>query len=179
MGWIWAGSGDYYWRGVSFCSRIRLVQTQCYLIRCFVRCTNNFIISFSYHLFRNRYMKYLYPYECEKKALSTQSELQAAIDGNRREGRRTSYGQFDSQMQGQLQHLVSPQLRGICCKFNNILCDWDEQTQYSGVCPFVLLATGSTITYSRCYVTNCPVIIGPRYLAKSSSTEHTEYGPSI
>lgn len=52
-------------------------------------------------------MKYLYPYECEKKSLSTPAELQAAIDGNRREGRRSSYGQFDSQMQGQLQQLVS------------------------------------------------------------------------
>lgn len=48
-------------------------------------------------------MKYLYPYECEKKNLSTPAELQAAIDGNRREGRRTSYGQFDNQMQQQLQ----------------------------------------------------------------------------
>lgn len=52
-------------------------------------------------------MKYLYQYECEKKGLSTQHELQAAIDGNRREGRRSSFNQFDSQMQGQLQHLVS------------------------------------------------------------------------
>ncbi|XP_031618009.1 protein dead ringer isoform X2 [Contarinia nasturtii] len=55
---------------------------------------------------RTQYMKYLYPYECEKKNLSTPAELQAAIDGNRREGRRSSYGQFDSQMQGQLQQLV-------------------------------------------------------------------------
>lgn len=47
-------------------------------------------------------MKYLYPYECEKKNLSSPSELQAAIDGNRREGRRSSYGQFDSSMQGQM-----------------------------------------------------------------------------
>lgn len=37
-------------------------------------------------------MKYLYPYECEKKGLSSPSELQAAIDSNRREGRRQSYG---------------------------------------------------------------------------------------
>lgn len=37
-------------------------------------------------------MKYLYPYECEKKGLSCPSELQAAIDSNRREGRRHSYG---------------------------------------------------------------------------------------
>ncbi|KAL1130089.1 hypothetical protein AAG570_013028 [Ranatra chinensis] len=41
---------------------------------------------------RTQYMKYLYPYECEKRRLSTPGELQAAIDGNRREGRRGSYG---------------------------------------------------------------------------------------
>ncbi|XP_029430670.1 AT-rich interactive domain-containing protein 3B isoform X2 [Rhinatrema bivittatum] len=40
---------------------------------------------------RTQYMKYLYHYECEKKALSSPAELQAAIDGNRREGRRPSY----------------------------------------------------------------------------------------
>ncbi|XP_060525846.1 protein dead ringer isoform X2 [Cylas formicarius] len=45
---------------------------------------------------RTQYMKYLYPYECDKRHLSTPSELQAAIDGNRREGRRSSYGQYDS-----------------------------------------------------------------------------------
>ncbi|KAG7277363.1 hypothetical protein CRUP_025603 [Coryphaenoides rupestris] len=36
-------------------------------------------------------MKYLYPYECERKGLSSPGELQAAIDSNRREGRRPSY----------------------------------------------------------------------------------------
>lgn len=41
---------------------------------------------------RTQYMKYLYPYECEKLKLSSPQELQAAIDGNRREGRRPSYG---------------------------------------------------------------------------------------
>ncbi|XP_018108437.1 AT-rich interactive domain-containing protein 3B isoform X2 [Xenopus laevis] len=41
---------------------------------------------------RTQYMKYLYIYECEKKSLSSPAELQAAIDGNRREGRRPSYG---------------------------------------------------------------------------------------
>lgn len=39
-------------------------------------------------------MKYLYQYECEKVNLSTQDELQQAIDGNRREGRRSSYGHY-------------------------------------------------------------------------------------
>ncbi|CAL4203591.1 unnamed protein product, partial [Meganyctiphanes norvegica] len=38
------------------------------------------------------YMKYLYPFECEKMKLSNPAELQCAIDGNRREGRRSSYG---------------------------------------------------------------------------------------
>lgn len=47
-------------------------------------------------------MKYLYPYECEKKNLSTPAELQAAIDGNRREGRRSSYGQYEA-MHNQMQ----------------------------------------------------------------------------
>jgi hypothetical protein len=34
-------------------------------------------------------MKYLYPYECEKEGLSTVSELQSAIEGNKRETRRS------------------------------------------------------------------------------------------
>ncbi|KAK3606042.1 hypothetical protein CHS0354_025092 [Potamilus streckersoni] len=41
---------------------------------------------------RTQYMKYLYPYECEKLKLSSPQELQSAIDGNRREGRRSGYG---------------------------------------------------------------------------------------
>lgn len=45
---------------------------------------------------RTQYMKYLYPYECSKKKLSTPVELQAAIDGNRRDSRR-SFGSFLSQ----------------------------------------------------------------------------------
>ncbi|XP_058870007.1 AT-rich interactive domain-containing protein 3A-like [Acipenser ruthenus] len=41
---------------------------------------------------RTQYMKYLYPYECEKRSLSNPNELQAAIDSNRREGRRQGFG---------------------------------------------------------------------------------------
>ncbi|XP_041861150.1 AT-rich interactive domain-containing protein 3A isoform X3 [Melanotaenia boesemani] len=41
---------------------------------------------------RTQYMKYLYPYECDKRGLSNPNELQAAIDSNRREGRRHSFG---------------------------------------------------------------------------------------
>ncbi|KAK2095286.1 AT-rich interactive domain-containing protein 3B [Saguinus oedipus] len=40
---------------------------------------------------RTQYMKNLYAYECEKKALSSPAKLQAAIDGNGREGRWPSY----------------------------------------------------------------------------------------
>ena len=35
-----------------------------------------------------RYMKYLYPYECDRLQLSSPMELQAAVDSNKREGRR-------------------------------------------------------------------------------------------
>lgn len=37
-------------------------------------------------------MKYLYPYECDKRSLSNPNELQVAIDSNRREGRRQGFG---------------------------------------------------------------------------------------
>ncbi|CAL8096728.1 unnamed protein product [Orchesella dallaii] len=47
---------------------------------------------------RTQYMKYLYPYECETRRLSTPAELQAAIDGNRREGRRASYSPYGPEM---------------------------------------------------------------------------------
>ncbi|KAF1533626.1 AT-rich interactive domain-containing protein 3A, partial [Eudyptula minor] len=40
---------------------------------------------------RTQYMKYLYPYECEKQALSSPRELQAAIDSNQREGWRQTF----------------------------------------------------------------------------------------
>ncbi|CAB3234860.1 unnamed protein product [Arctia plantaginis] len=45
---------------------------------------------------RTQYMKYLYEYECDKNHFSVRPELEAAIEGNKREGRRAS-GQFDAQ----------------------------------------------------------------------------------
>ncbi|XP_026142669.1 AT-rich interactive domain-containing protein 3B isoform X1 [Carassius auratus] len=60
---------------------------------------------------RTQYMKYLYPYECERKALSSPSELQAAIDSNRREGRRPSYSNSlfrFSPSPGSAPHLLTP-----------------------------------------------------------------------
>ncbi|XP_026874168.2 AT-rich interactive domain-containing protein 3B [Electrophorus electricus] len=61
---------------------------------------------------RTQYMKYLYPYECEKKGLSSPGELQAAIDSNRREGRRPGYSsslyRFSPSQSGGAPHLLSP-----------------------------------------------------------------------
>ena len=37
----------------------------------------------------------MYPYECHMKNLSSPTELQAAIDGNRREGRRAGYESYN------------------------------------------------------------------------------------
>lgn len=88
-----------------------------------------------------RYMRYLYPYECDRKGLSTPGELQAAIDGNRREGRRSSYGQFDQSMQGQLQQLViitfwlsirGPNLMSFCSYwFSNRFRDLQYRADFS------------------------------------------------
>ena len=47
-----------------------------------------------------RYMKYLYPYECSTLKLSSPSELQCAIDGNRRDTtRRPSIGHYTSMVE--------------------------------------------------------------------------------
>lgn len=47
---------------------------------------------------RTQYMKYLYPYECVHEDLSQPSELQAAIEGNKREGRRVSHPGFPTNL---------------------------------------------------------------------------------
>ncbi|XP_076033411.1 uncharacterized protein LOC143020683 isoform X7 [Oratosquilla oratoria] len=69
---------------------------------------------------RTQYMKYLYPYECEKMKFSNPAELQSAIDGNRREGRRSSYGTYGDMVQPpllplqNLQNLQNlPNLQGL------------------------------------------------------------------
>uniref|UniRef100_A0A8C4YYR0 AT-rich interactive domain-containing protein 3 n=1 Tax=Gadus morhua TaxID=8049 RepID=A0A8C4YYR0_GADMO len=63
---------------------------------------------------RTQYMKYLYPYECDKRALSNPNELQAAIDSNRREGRRQSFGSslFTYSPNGTPTMLSSPKVPG-------------------------------------------------------------------
>uniref|UniRef100_T1KE97 ARID domain-containing protein n=1 Tax=Tetranychus urticae TaxID=32264 RepID=T1KE97_TETUR len=52
---------------------------------------------------RSQYMKYLYPFECDRENLSTPEELQQAIDGNRREGRRSSNGQYSDMMESSIE----------------------------------------------------------------------------
>lgn len=58
---------------------------------------------------RTQYTKYLYPYECEKYNLSSDSELQAAIENNKRDGSRRStssnYNQFSPQSPQTHQHM--------------------------------------------------------------------------
>ncbi|TRY67938.1 hypothetical protein TCAL_05348 [Tigriopus californicus] len=49
---------------------------------------------------RTQYTKYLYPYECHMKNLSSPNELQQAIDGNRREGRRSGYDSYPHMFPG-------------------------------------------------------------------------------
>ncbi|XP_032992805.1 AT-rich interactive domain-containing protein 3A [Lacerta agilis] len=62
---------------------------------------------------RTQYMKYLYPYECEKRGLSNPNELQAAIDSNRREGRRQGFSGsiFTYSPSGTHSMLSSPKLQ--------------------------------------------------------------------
>ncbi|XP_042297839.1 AT-rich interactive domain-containing protein 3A [Sceloporus undulatus] len=64
-------------------------------------------------LFLERYMKYLYPYECEKRGLSNPNELQAAIHSNRREGRRQGFGSsiFTYSPSGTHSMLSSPKIQ--------------------------------------------------------------------
>ena len=71
-------------------------------------------------------MKYLYPYECAKEKLSTKEELQQAIDGNRREGRRSSYGQY-----GDLMPDSPPQCNTPLAPNNNALNQLNQLNAFS------------------------------------------------
>merc|ERR1719264_2263682 len=43
---------------------------------------------------RTQYTKYLYPVECKNNSFSNPNDLQSAIEGNKREGRTSSYGPY-------------------------------------------------------------------------------------
>ncbi|XP_018338997.1 PREDICTED: AT-rich interactive domain-containing protein 3C-like isoform X2 [Trachymyrmex septentrionalis] len=53
---------------------------------------------------RTQYMKYLYPYEKDKEGLSTQEQLQTAIETNRRESRRNNYAAYPDNQVARNQH---------------------------------------------------------------------------
>ncbi|XP_011051144.1 PREDICTED: AT-rich interactive domain-containing protein 3C isoform X1 [Acromyrmex echinatior] len=57
---------------------------------------------------RTQYMKYLYPYEKEKEGLSTQEQLQTAIETNRRESRRNNYTTYADNQVPRNQHNSLP-----------------------------------------------------------------------
>ena len=61
----------------------------------------------------SRYTKYLYPLECYKRNLSNPNDLQAAVEGNKREGRRSSYGAYPELSQLQHQLIGGPPPPGI------------------------------------------------------------------
>lgn len=71
---------------------------------------------------RTQYMKYLYPYECEKEKLSQPDELQAAIDGNRREGRRSSYSHYAEMMSSAAASLAAPSSRNHHSSAMSLVC---------------------------------------------------------
>uniref|UniRef100_A0A5S6QB94 ARID domain-containing protein n=1 Tax=Trichuris muris TaxID=70415 RepID=A0A5S6QB94_TRIMR len=82
---------------------------------------------------RTQYMKYLYAYECDREKLSSPPELKAAIDGNKREGRRSSFNPFSQ---------VSPTLLGR--HLNGSLYS-DEEPLSSSTTQCTLGAHGSTL----------------------------------
>lgn len=67
---------------------------------------------------RTQYMKYLYPFECEKEKLSQPDELQAAIDGNRREGRRSSYSHYAEMMSSASRNHHTSPISLVCRQAN-------------------------------------------------------------
>ncbi|KAK6050726.1 ARID/BRIGHT DNA binding domain protein [Cooperia oncophora] len=78
---------------------------------------------------RTQYQKYLYDYECEKEALSNPSDLQAAIDGNRREGRRNASAPNFGPLGYPLPHassaanLLTKPFSGLGMRNGNCTCD--------------------------------------------------------
>ena len=61
---------------------------------------------------RTQYTKYLYPLECKTVNLSNPSDLQSAIEGNKREGRTSSYGPYGGMghLPFQVCHPTSPNI---------------------------------------------------------------------
>jgi hypothetical protein len=80
----------------------------------------------------SRYTKYLYPLECRKKNLSNPTELQAAIEGNKREGRRGSYGSFPSSDMMPLPHHALGGIPGMPSQISPMSLVTSHQRQFNG-----------------------------------------------
>ncbi|NXX62813.1 ARI3A protein, partial [Scopus umbretta] len=76
-------------------------------------------------ILRMQYMKYLYPYKCEKQALSSPRELQAAIDSNRQKGWRQTFGTalFNYSLAGNPTLLGSPKMPLPSLSISTHSCD--------------------------------------------------------
>ena len=79
-----------------------------------------------------RYTKYLYPLECRKKNLSNPTELQAAIEGNKREGRRGSYGSFASSDMLPMSHHHLGGIPGMPSQISPMSLVTSHQRQFNG-----------------------------------------------
>jgi hypothetical protein len=74
----------------------------------------------------------LYPLECRKKNLSNPNELQAAIEGNKREGRRGSYGSFASSDMLPLSHHPLGVIPGMPSQISPMSLVTGHQRQFNG-----------------------------------------------
>ncbi|VDK21524.1 unnamed protein product [Anisakis simplex] len=71
------------------------------------------------------YQKFLYDYECEREGLSSPSDLQQAIDGNRREGRRntasaTNFTQLNYSLNSSGSSIINKHLNGSIALRNGL-----------------------------------------------------------
>ncbi|NWX54157.1 ARI3B protein, partial [Promerops cafer] len=119
---------------------------------------------------RTQYMKYLYAYECEKKSLSSPAELQAAIDGNRREGRRPSYSSslfsYSPSTPGPPSLLSPPKIR-----FPIIGVAPGSGTSTPRVSPAVRKGDGVPLTVSMPNRITVPVTLGGQQVARTATLE--------
>lgn len=74
----------------------------------------------------------MYPLECRKKNLSNPTELQAAIEGNKREGRRGSYGSFPSSDMMPLPHHALGGIPGMPSQISPMSLVTSHQRQFNG-----------------------------------------------
>ena len=65
--------------------------------------------SFVLMLLVCRYTKYLYPLECKLNSFSNPNDLQSAIEGNKREGRTSSFGPYGGMPSNKVDTMIDMQ----------------------------------------------------------------------